>query len=89
MKYKSTVKLSREAQDIFDSLAADYSIKDNAGILLLQTGMEAFDRMRSAQLLIKKHGVLVKDERWNQLKNNPAILVETNSRSQLLTYLRL
>jgi len=88
MKLKSTVKLSAEAQDIYDSLSKSYNIQDDAGILLLQSAMEAFDRLRSAQRLIKKHGILIMDTRWKQLKNNPAILIETNARSQLLLYFK-
>jgi P27 family predicted phage terminase small subunit len=88
MKIKSTVALSKEAQAWFDTLQNNYSITDEAGLLLLQSGIEAFDRMRQAQRLIKKHGVLVKDSRWDQLKQNPAVALEISSRGQLLACLK-
>jgi phage terminase small subunit len=42
--------------------------------------MEAFDRMRQAQALIKKEGITIVD-RFGQMKQHPATLIERDSRT--------
>ncbi|MDQ3195563.1 MAG: hypothetical protein M3Q32_04115 [Pseudomonadota bacterium] len=61
--------LSEEARAQWKRLLSEYNIEDEAGLLLLQTGMEAFDRMRIAQELIRKHGAVTMD-RFAQLRPN-------------------
>jgi P27 family predicted phage terminase small subunit len=65
----------------------DFEIEEAASLRLLQTACESFDRMREAQDLIKKHGVLVKD-RFGQLQRNPATAVERDARSAMLYALK-
>ena len=57
---------------------------DAAALLLLQTGLEAFDRMRSAQREIAERGVMIK-ARFDQWKSNPAVVIERDARSAVLT----
>ncbi len=68
-------------------MVSEYGIKDDAGLLLLQTALEAFDRMKSAQAAIKKDGASVRD-RWNQVKAHPLLPVERDSRAGMLAALR-
>jgi len=86
-KRKSKIKLSEEARKWYHDLASGYSIEDEAGLLLLQTGMESFDRMREAQGLVDKHGITYLD-RYGQPKQNPACTVERDQRSQMLNCLK-
>jgi P27 family predicted phage terminase small subunit len=74
--------LSDEAAAWWAKITAEYQLGDDAQ-LLLQTGLESFDRMRSAQAEIAEHGVVVRD-RWGQLRCNPACAVERDSRSALV-----
>ena len=79
--------LSREAKGWWQRLVAEYGLDDEAGLLLLQTALEAFDRMRSAQAAIEKDGASVLD-RWGQVKPHPLLAAERDARSGLLQSLR-
>lgn len=85
---KSPSKLSADAQTWWDKIKLEYGIRDQAGLLLLQCALEAFDRMRQAQATIEEHGICIVD-RYNQLKSNPACAVERDSRSQMMQALKL
>ncbi len=80
-------RLSAAAKSWQKKLAEEYGIIDPAGMLLLQTAMEAFDRMRQAATLIEKHGVVTED-RFGQLRPNPATTIERDSRSAMLASLK-
>ena len=79
--------LSKEAQEWWEKIVSEYGIDDNGGLLLLQTGLEAFDRMKQAQRRIKKDGAQVKD-RFGQFKAHPLLTVERDSRSQMLAAIK-
>lgn len=84
MKPKKAPKhLSKEAQKLWDKLINEYEIEDEAGLLLLQTAMEAFDRMREAQTIIKVEGMQVAD-RFGQMKAHPLTTVERDARSAMM-----
>jgi phage terminase small subunit len=68
-------------------LLAEYSIEDGAGLLLLQTALEAFDRMNQARDLITKYGAVTTD-RFSQLRPNPATTIERDSRAAMLSALK-
>ena len=84
---KKTAKLSPEAQAWFDRLQAEYGISDAAGLLLLQTAMEAFDRLAECQASIALHGASCPD-RFGQLKPHPLLGPERDSRAQMLAALK-
>ncbi len=79
--------LSREAKSWWRKLVAEYAIEDEAGFLMLQTSLEAFDRMRQAQGVLKEDGLVVTD-RWGQKKAHPLVTVERDSRAQMLAALK-
>jgi P27 family predicted phage terminase small subunit len=79
--------LSSEAKRWWRQLQHEYGIEDPGGLLLLQTGMEAFDRMRDAQATIARDGAVVTD-RFGQPKPHPATVVERDSRAGMLAALR-
>lgn len=79
--------LSAEASRWWKKLIEDYDITDEAGFLLLQTGLEAFDRMRGAQDVIRREGLQVKD-RFGQMKSHPLLTTERDSRAQMLMALK-
>src|SRR5574341_1243052 len=79
--------LSREAKRWWRALEAEYSIDDPGGLLLLQTAMEAFDRMRAASAKIVEEGPTTRD-RFGQERVHPAIDIERHSRTALLASLR-
>ncbi len=79
--------LSREAKAWWTAILHEFNVDDAPGLLLLQTAMEAFDRMRDAQDAIKQHGMVFTD-RYGQCRPNPACGVEKDARGQMLTALK-
>lgn len=79
--------LSDEAQRWWSALTTEYALDDEAGRLLLQTALEAFDRMRGAQAEIERDGATVRD-RFEQPKAHPMMNVERDSRAQMLGALK-
>jgi hypothetical protein len=59
--------LSAEAKGLWRKLHKDFNIADAAGLLLLRSGLEAFDRMRQAQAQLARDGLTVAD-RFGQQK---------------------
>ncbi|HEX2526877.1 MAG TPA: P27 family phage terminase small subunit [Geminicoccus sp.] len=80
-------QLTTEAKRWWLQLSSEYQIDDEAGLLVLQTSLEAFDRMRDAQKQIKKDGMTSKD-RFGQTKSHPLLAVERDARAQLLAGLK-
>ena len=60
---------------------------DDSSLLLLESAMTAFDRMRAAQELIKTHGLTYVDAKGNQ-KACPAVAIERDSKATLLRFWR-
>jgi len=79
--------LSAEAKRWWRRITAEYALDDEAGRLLLQTALEAFDRMRECQAAIGQDGAVVED-RFGQKKPHPALTAERDSRSQMLAALK-
>lgn len=80
-------QLSREAKAWWRKLCSEYALDDEAGKLFLQTALEAFDRMRQAQGVIRDEGPTIKD-RFDQMKAHPLLTVERDARSQMIQALK-
>ena len=74
--------MTSEAADWWAKIVAEW-VLDDAGLLILQSGLEAFGRMREAAVLVDEHGVVTSD-RFGQLKMNPAVTIEKDSRAAML-----
>ncbi len=79
--------LSREAKNLGKKLIDEYSIDDSGGLAILNMALEAFDRVKEAQKIIKREGMTVQD-RWGQVKAHPLCCVERDSRAQFLQALK-
>jgi P27 family predicted phage terminase small subunit len=79
--------LSSEAKRWRAKIISEYEIADEAGLLILQTAMEAFDRMREAQQQVTRDGVTFTD-RFGQIKAHPLLPVERDARAAFLAGLR-
>ena len=79
--------MSDEAKAWWRRLVKEYSIEDDAGLFLLETGLEAFQRMRNCQIIIKQDGEIVLD-RFGQKKSHPLLPAERDARSQMLASLK-
>ena len=80
--------ISPEAGEWWAKITDEYSIDDPAGLLLLQTALEAFDRMRQAQRTIETEGATLLD-RFDQVKPHPLLTAERDSRGQMLQAMKL
>ena len=79
--------LSNGAKQWYRRLMVEFEIKDEAGLLLLTTAMQALDRAESARVLLEKDGIVIVD-RWGQQKLHPAAAVERDARSGMLQALK-
>lgn len=84
---KTPPSLSAAAKAWWIKLTAEYQLEDAAGLLLLESAMQAFDRMHQASALIAKHGAVTVD-RFGQLRPNPATTIERDSRAAMLSALK-
>jgi len=79
--------LSTAAKDWWKRLVSQYELDDDAGRLLLETAMQAFDRMRECQAAIERDGPMVRD-RFDQRKAHPLLPAERDARAQMLAALK-
>jgi phage terminase small subunit len=79
--------LSTEAKSWRKKIISAFELDDDAGMLLLDTAMEAFDRLREAQAIVNRDGCVVKD-RFGQFRQHPATLVERDARTSLMRALK-
>jgi P27 family predicted phage terminase small subunit len=80
--------LSPARRRLFRRLVADYQLAGEPHALeTLKLACEALDRCDQARDLIAEHGVMVAD-RFGQLKSNPAVVIERDSRTGALRALR-
>lgn len=84
---KTPPSLSDAAKAWWVKLTTEYELEDAAGLLLLETALQAFDRMHQARDLITKHGAVTLD-RFEQLRPNPATTIERDSRAAMLGALK-
>ena len=79
--------LSAESKRWWQKISEEYRLDDEAGLLILQTACEAFDRMRGAQHQIAEDGTTFQD-RFGQIKGHPLLPTERDARAQLLAALK-
>jgi P27 family predicted phage terminase small subunit len=74
-------RLSVEAKKWWTKFVAEWSL-DDAGLLILESALESFDRMRAAQAIIATEGIVLTD-RFGQKKQHPATLIERDSKAAM------
>jgi P27 family predicted phage terminase small subunit len=79
--------LSPEAARWKARLLRNYALQDEAGVLILETALQAFDRMRQAQDQIARDGVTYRD-RFDQPRAHPLLTTERDSRAAFLAGLK-
>lgn len=80
--------LSKAGSQWYQRLTTEFEIRDEAGRLLLETAMRAFDRAEAARALLDKDGVVLVD-RWGQSKPHPAVVIERDARAGMLSALKM
>ena len=79
--------LSPEAQRWFKALVHEYSIDDPAGLLLLMTAFESFDRAQAARRAIEAEGMVTRGSQ-RQRRAHPLLGVERDARASMLAALK-
>jgi P27 family predicted phage terminase small subunit len=79
--------LGAEARAWWNRIQAEYGIEDQAGKLLLQVALEAFDRMRQCQEAIRAEGIIARGSK-RQPRAHPLLAVERDARGQMLAALK-
>lgn len=59
----------------------DFDLSDAGALAVLVAALEAFDRMKEAQVRIKAEGLTCTD-RFGQEKTNPCVIIERDCRAQ-------
>jgi P27 family predicted phage terminase small subunit len=80
--------LTRESRTWWKRLVTMYRIQDEGGLLMLQTAMEAHERMREAQAVLATEGLFSLDKLGGQTAH-PACRIERDSRAQFLQAFKL
>lgn len=79
--------LSSEAKNLQKRLTKEWGITDQAGKLLLETALMAFDEMRQAQATLAAEGTYI-DDRFQQRRLHPAAQREKEARAHMLMALK-
>jgi P27 family predicted phage terminase small subunit len=85
---KPPTHLGKHGKAAWTSLQREYGIGDAGGLHLLGVVADAVDRMREAQAVLAKDGALIHD-RYGCPKAHPALKVENDARSGMLTALKM
>jgi P27 family predicted phage terminase small subunit len=75
-------RLTPEAGQWWERILTAFDL-DDAGLILLESALESFDRMRQAQAILAKEGIVYVD-RFNQPKQHPATMVERDAKATML-----
>lgn len=84
---KAPTHLSTAGKSLWLELHQEYNIDDKAGLLLLTTACEAFDRMKQAAAIIEREGLQLPD-RFGQFKAHPCATVERDSRAAMMAAIK-
>ena len=79
--------LGAEAKRLWRELLDEFVLDDAAGLALLQTAVEAWERAQDARKTLKREGVIITD-RFGQLKAHPAGAIERDARGQFMAAMR-
>lgn len=78
--------LSAEAKRWWVRLVTDFDLEDTA-LLVLETALESFDRVRQCQEALKREGLTVAD-RYGKPRAHPLVAVERDARLTMLRALK-
>ncbi len=80
---KPPAHLSRESKRLWAEIVKEYVFDDAASLSVLQTALEARDRLQECRERINKEGLTVLD-RFGQTRPHPLLSAERDARSGVL-----
>lgn len=75
---KAPNHISAAAKKLWNQILTEYQFDDAAGLVILRTALEAFDRAQAARKAINKDGMTVKG-RDGQIRSHPLLTVERDN----------
>ena len=84
---ESTSTLGPRRSRVYRDVQNDYGVLDSGGLVLFVSACECLDRVRQAQLEIRKRGAIDVD-RYGAARMSPACVLERDARGQMLAALR-
>ena len=85
-KTKTPANVCAAAKILWRDVTAEYEL-DAADLAILHEACVQLTRAHDAAAQVKKHGVVVSD-RWQQLRENPAVAIERQATNQFRLLLR-
>ena len=79
--------LTPESKTLWDSILSEFEIDDCAGLKILSTGLESYDRAQKAREQIDEEGMTLVD-RFGISKPHPLLASERDSRAAFLSALK-
>jgi P27 family predicted phage terminase small subunit len=79
--------LKAGARNLWRRLLTDFVIDDSAGLVIVRSVCEAYQRQQEAREIVARDGVIITD-RYGVPKAHPACAIERDARSQMLAGLR-
>lgn len=80
------IVLFTEAREWWKKINDGWQLDDSA-LLLLESALESFDRMREAQRILRREGIVIRD-RFGQKKQHPATLTERDAKMSMIRSLK-
>ena len=75
--------LSREAKRLWEAVTTSFEL-DGPGLMLLRLALEALDRLRQAQAMVRREGLTVVNPKSGALQCHPALRCEVEARQAIL-----
>jgi len=82
-KIKPPASLSKDSKKIYMAIVTEYSMTDQAGLAILNAALEAKDRAKEAESIVKRDGIVIYD-RFNIPKAHPATIILRDSRAAMI-----
>jgi P27 family predicted phage terminase small subunit len=79
--------LSKESRKLWHELLTEYQIEDSAGLKILLTALEAFDRAKASREKIDLDGMVIQGPAGRMIAH-PLCTVERDARAQFLAALK-
>ena len=89
MKREPPKHLSKEASDIWRSMAEEYNIEDGQGVLLLNTLCEAHDQAQAARRILALDGYVTESDTTGYRRAHPAAAILKEARTSYFKALQM
>jgi len=86
---RAPAHLSRKAKRLWKTICNDFQNFDKYALLILETALQAHDRLEQAREIIDREGLTITNPTSGNTRANPALQIEKDSRQAFLSAMRL